>query len=311
MYIDINKAVNLLAAGDVVALPTETVYGLAAKYDAFASIQKIFTLKNRPLSHPLIVHIADSCWLDQLTTERPAYVDRLIQTFWPGPLTLVMKKKSTVSDLITAGQATVAIRQPAHPVCLEVISRLQKPVVAPSANPYCQISPTKAAHVEKYFANRVATLAGSDCSVGIESTIVLATEQESLQILRPGSISRSAIEAVAEVPCVDGDKSIKVPGNVKKHYAPKIPVLTFRHPQEICQYLAHKNKRYFFILINPLDTQQHVAHRLPNQPNTYAAALYALWHQADEGAYDAILIETPNHNDAWQGVIDRISKASA
>lgn len=310
MIVDTDNAAKALLRGDVVAIPTETVYGLAARYDNAESIQRIFTLKNRPLDHPLIVHIADVAWLDKLTFNYPAYVPKLIEAFWPGPLTLVLPKRDCVSDLITAGQATVAIRMPNHATCLQILNQLGVPVVAPSANPYCRISPTLANHVTKYFSERVAVVDGGACECGIESTIVLATDKQHLQILRPGLLSQQNIESVAGVPCVQANKSIKVSGNKYKHYAPRVALIPFHDANEIAAYVGDNQKRYLVISMQDIDVGQHDHRHIDSEPQQYAATLYALWHEAEQYDYDAILLQLPENTPKWQGVLDRIAKAS-
>ncbi|MCH9757029.1 MAG: threonylcarbamoyl-AMP synthase, partial [Gammaproteobacteria bacterium] len=246
MEVNIQQATELLQKESIVAIPTETVYGLAARYDSESAIKKIFHLKKRPLSHPLIVHINKPEWLNTLTNHHPEYVKKLIRKFWPGPLTLVLPKSKNVNDLITAGQPTVAIRIPSHPTCLQLLTKLNVPIVAPSANPYCRISPTNAQHVVKYFPDNAPILDGGPCSIGIESTIVLATNDQHIQILRPGIISQSDIESTANVQCIETDKSIKAPGNKKKHYAPDVPLLSFSNTSDIKKYLDDEDHSYFF-----------------------------------------------------------------
>lgn len=310
MLIDINTALDLLTKDHIVAIPTETVYGLAARYDSETAIKKIFHAKNRPLDHPLIVHIASPEYIDTLTGAYPSYVTKLIERFWPGPLTLVLEKNSNVSPLITAKQSTVALRIPNHPLCLELLSRLGKPVVAPSANPYCRISPTKSSHVLKYFCNQVSVLDGGPCELGIESTIILATHKKSIQLLRPGLITQEELEAISGVPCLSTDKSIKVSGNQKKHYSPNIPLIIFRNYSDIEAYANETLHRYLFIILSDINTGHHDTNRMKKNHRLYASRLYALWHEAEEKKYDAIFIEMPSNNNTWQGIIEKIDKAS-
>ena len=207
--ISIGQAVQLLRANNVVAVPTETVYGLAARISSPQALEKIFTTKERPLFDPLIVHVRDIAQARGLTQEWPAIIDHLAQTFWPGPLTVVVAKNSLVNPLITAGLDTVGLRAPAHPITQQILIDLNEPFAAPSANRFGRTSPTRAEHVEKEFSGQVAVVGGGPCQVGVESTVVrLQTgKQMKLEILRPGQISAEQIRiALVECPILDGSK---------------------------------------------------------------------------------------------------------
>jgi len=303
-------ASNLLNQGRVVAIPTETVYGLAARYDKAQAIQAIFKIKNRPLDHPLILHIGNLDWLSLLTTHTPSYVPQLIAAFWPGPLTLVLPKTKMVSPLVTAGQATVAVRMPNHPVCLDLLAELNYPIVAPSANPYCCTSPTKAGHVAKYFST-LPILDGGSCEIGVESTIVLATHEDYFQILRPGSITQKMLEATTQRKCAQGQSNIKTPGNKNKHYSPRLPVIVFTSHRQAQQYIDEKDKHYLFVLLTHFEVGSHTMITISSDPHVYAKTLYALWHEAEENKFDAVIMEKPTEHHTWMAVIDRLKKASS
>tara|TARA_R110002167_G_C12554219_1_gene641150 strand:- start:43 stop:990 length:948 start_codon:yes stop_codon:yes gene_type:complete len=313
MKVDYHSALKLLKNGGNCAVPTETVYGLAARFDDEAAIKNIFELKGRPLNNPLIVHIGSLDMLRSLVKRCPKYVDDLIQGFWPGPLTLVLDKSDLVSNLITANQSTVAIRMPAHKLLRDLIVDLGVPIVAPSANRYCQTSPTEVAHVEKSLGEEVAILDGGTCSVGIESTIVLANADDHMTLLRPGVISIQDLADIAGVQCHDkGDSSVKAPGNHHKHYQPEVPLFTFSSIEEIEQYLGDSTNRLGVLHLSKshyLDS--HFYMEMPNDPNEYARMMYKIWWSMGQHNVSQILVEMPPEKPHWAGVRDRLIKASS
>lgn len=220
---DIEKAVDILNRGDVVAIPTETVYGLAGNIYNEEAIRKIFKVKGRPLFNPLIVHIHSFEQLNEIAEELPDKARLLANSFWPGSLTLILKKKSSIPDLITAGKDTVAVRIPDHPVTLDLLKRLSFPLAAPSANPFNRISPTKSSHVEDYFGQNIEmVLEGGDCKKGIESTIV-GFENNDPVVYRLGSITIEDLENRIGKIQVRNKKEVApdAPGMLEKHYAPR------------------------------------------------------------------------------------------
>lgn len=229
---EINRAAEIIRRGGLVAFPTETVYGLGADPDNDHAVERIFAVKGRPAGNPLILHIADFSQLTALVHEPPAEVAKLAETFWPGPLTLVLKKRAEVPPLVSAGLPTVAIRMPAHPAALALIAECGFPVVAPSANLSGTPSPTEAAHVIEDFAGKIdAILTGGRCPIGIESTVLdLAGEKPVL--LRPGSIGREALASCLQAPVLiaDGEESRTsfYPGAKHRHYAPRAELVLFR-----------------------------------------------------------------------------------
>jgi L-threonylcarbamoyladenylate synthase len=222
----IEEAKDFLKQGELVAIPTETVYGLAAPIFSEASVQKIFTLKNRPSDNPLIVHVASFSMVESLVSSLPQSFDRLTRSFWPGALTLILPKKATVPDIVTAGHSTVAIRMPSHPVALRLIEAMEEPLVAPSANLSGKPSPTTAEHVLEDFRGKLAAvLDGGPCDIGIEST-VLSLVGDKPVLLRPGAISREQIEDLLKMSIgLGGARNMPpAPGMKYRHYAPIAPV---------------------------------------------------------------------------------------
>src|SRR6266550_2434787 len=233
----IEYAATFLRSGEVVVFPTETVYGLGA--DAFqpAALERIFAAKGRPLSDPLIVHIADEHELELLTTTIPTVAKRLAHEFWPGPLTLILQRRPHVPLLVTAGLETVAIRMPRHPVALALISALGSPIAAPSANRFMHISPTTAHHVYSDLSGKVPLILDSGpCEIGVESTVLDLCSDEP-RILRPGGISLEALRTILpdvqppipknQVDEIEESLAKKAPGQLLMHYAPNVPLLLF------------------------------------------------------------------------------------
>lgn len=308
MLVTPQQAVTLLKQGDIVALPTETVYGLAACYDNEQAIAKIFSVKQRPLSNPLIVHISSINWLQQLCIAPPDYLQPLLESCWPGPLTVVLKKSGLVSNQITANQSTVAIRMPNHTVMQQVLNQLNTPLVAPSANRYCQTSPTSAAHVKHGLGDKIAVVDGGNCNIGIESTILDCTESSHTTILRPGMINRQQIETITQLNCHSTAQSKhRVPGQHKIHYAPTKPIYLIDDADQVTNY----QQRARCFLLNKINlTTHHNIITMPAKPEQYASKLYQLWHDCDAPDIDIILVEKPPKTDAWAGINDRLNKAA-
>lgn len=220
---DYQIAQQLLADGDVIGLPTETVYGLAGDATNPLALRRIFALKNRPTDHPLIVHLGDASWLPDYVRSVPERARRLAERFWPGPLTLILDRSSKVPDEVTGGLETVALRVPAHPVALRLLSQFGRPLAAPSANLFGQVSPTRASHVRSDFGARLSfVLDGGPCQVGVESTILDVRREP--RLLRPGGLSRSDIESFLGSPVAVGAAErdpVRAPGTLASHYAPR------------------------------------------------------------------------------------------
>lgn len=310
---DIQLACQRLSQGHPVAIPTETVYGLAAPIDQEAAIRAVFSLKNRPLNHPLIVHLAPSWDVRQWVAEVPLLAEQFIAAFWPGPLTLVLPAKpGAINPLITGGQDTVAIRCPSHPVAQALLTQLGVPVVAPSANPFGKISPTTAAHVEESFpASDLLILDGGRCEAGIESTLIHVTADNQYQILRHGLINAQQIAEIAHQAALSGESSLRAPGKLDQHYQPEKPLLRFDNPSDLAAfYKAQLRPCYVIASQKPDGLPNTHFYALPNDPTEAAFELYYQIRRADQSDAALLLIEMPNDTPSWAGVRERILKAS-
>jgi L-threonylcarbamoyladenylate synthase len=310
---DTDVIVNQLLAGNVVALPTETVYGLGADATNERAVQKIFTIKNRPLSHPLIMHVAPPWDLTQWVEGIPSYAVSLIRAFWPGPLTLVfkLKKQANISQLITGSQDTIAIRSPAHRLTLEVLNKLNRPIVAPSANPFGKVSPTTAQHVMHDFPEHsFPILEGGSCAVGIESTILYCIDESNCSILRPGVIGQSDIEKFCNASLTQIKQPIKISGNLKSHYQPKKPLFYFNSEEASRLKTTVLNADNGYILcFNSLFNKKRINYLFPSCPKKAAKEFYRQLREADQSNNSIILIELPPEKPEWNALIERIKKA--
>ena len=287
----IARAAELLRAGELVAFPTETVYGLGANALDPKAVQRIYAAKGRPSTSPLIVHVDSIEMARGLAADWPEVAEKLARAFWPGPLTLVVSKRPHVPDAATAGLLSVGLRMPAHPVSLALITAAGVPLAAPSANRFTELSPTTAAHVERALGDRVTMiLDGGACTVGIESTVVSVTGVRPV-LLRPGMITATQIEAVVGAlgeTMPSSGAAHTSPGMHPKHYSPRTPVLIAgRDAAPVGARVAH------------LD-----AATLP------AADLYATLHRLDDEGYDAILVKLPPDTPEWAAVRDRLTRAA-
>jgi L-threonylcarbamoyladenylate synthase len=310
---DLNRAVNLLRAGDVVAIPTETVYGLAGSIYSERALKKIFKVKNRPFSDPLIVHVPDAEAIWPLVLEFPPIALSLIDAFSPGPLTLLLPKSEKVPDLVTNGSPWVAIRIPDHPLTLELLIRLGLPLAAPSANPFGGISPTQAIHVEKGLGNSIPyILDGGPCQVGVESTIVRIGKDGRLEILRQGGIPEEDLRLFGELESQNESLGkISVPGSLLSHYAPKKPVyLEGQQPEEL-----EKNHTLLYLRFQHL-LPNIPAHRqlcLSPEGNLTEAArnLFDGLHKLDSAEGSGIVAECFPQKGLGKAIQDRLNRASA
>src|SRR5215471_464714 len=223
--VELETAVQALRDGELVAFPTETVYGLGANAQNPVAVRRIFELKSRPPDHPVIVHLDSPRYLHRWVREMPESAARLAEAFWPGPLTMVMRRAANVHDVITGGQDTIAIRVPAHPMAQQLLTAFGGGIAAPSANRYGRLSPTRAEHVREEFGDSLGViLDGGECQIGLESTIV-AFEEGNVRLLRPGSITVAQIKgAVGELLLGAAAASPRVPGSPPTHYAPRTPL---------------------------------------------------------------------------------------
>ncbi len=311
----ITRAANLLRAGGLVAFPTETVYGLGADARSTVAVNRVFTAKRRPPDHPLIVHIADAQQLPLWSPNVPLFALQLAEAFWPGPLTMILRRASDVIDAVTGGQETIGLRVPAHPVALELLREFGGGIAAPSANQFGHISPTTAAHVlAELGADVDMILDGGPCSVGIESTIVDLTATRP-RILRPGQLSRDMIEAVLGIKMLDElADAPRVSGDLPSHYAPHTPVRWLESAQLSAALLgASTQSRIGVIALGP-DANPGLAHiewcSLSADPVVYARHLYARLRELDEHDLDLILLEVPPATPMWEAVRDRLRRAA-
>lgn len=294
----ISEAAEIIRSGGLVAFPTETVYGLGANALDAAAVEKIFEMKGRPETSPLIVHVASVEMAREIAAEWPPLADELARQWWPGPLTLVLRKNDKIPLKVTAGLLTVGIRMPNHPTALELIREAGVPIAAPSANRFTGLSPTTADHVKAAFGDAVPVLDGGPCAVGIESTVV-AVGGDKLMLLRPGMISFSEIEqAVAQAGAAH-----PAPGMHEKHYSPRTRLILVKGPAE----LPDRNGAYVWrVTLGPAARSV----RMPLDPAPYAAQLYRVLHQLDAENWPWIAVEMPPDAPAWAAIRDRLRRAS-
>lgn len=311
----IQEAVTLLRSGELVALPTETVYGLGADARQPEALAKIFLAKGRPFSHPLIVHLASAQQLSEWASEVPPEATRLAQAFWPGPLTLILKKRPEVSDLLTGGQDTVGLRIPAHPVAQALLQAFGGGIAAPSANRFTHLSPTTAQAVRDELGDKVACiLEGGICEVGLESTI-LDLSREQPVILRPGMISAAQLEAVLKNPVHSSQEGApRVPGMEPVHYAPETRLnLVERGEMEgFLNSLTSEDFPLVFLVRQAPDTQTEGVQWLlmSEQPRQYAHDLYLTLRKLDQQDFKRIAVETVPEGPEWEAIRDRLNKAA-
>ncbi len=302
-------AAELIRAGNLVAFPTETVYGLGANALDSTAVERIYEAKGRPHSSPIICHISDLETLTQVVAAWPEAARKLAEKFWPGPLTLVLPKTSAVPDLVTAGLATVGVRMPAHPVALELVRAAGVPIAAPSANRFTEISPTTAAHVRRSLGERVDyVLDGGPCPVGIESTVLSLVEPVPV-LLRPGGISRQQIEemigAVASAPAQEVGKAHASPGLHPRHYSPRTPLYLIENGK-----VMKEGRGAYLRLSRATEGEPEEVVMMPRDPAGYAAKLYEVLHLLDVRSLDWIAAETPPNLPEWEAVRDRLRRAA-
>jgi len=310
---EIAAACAALARGEVIGLPTETVYGLAGDARNPAALQRIFATKGRPSDHPLIVHLADASGLDTWASDIPDSARALAAAFWPGPLTLILKRAADVSDLVTGGQDSIGLRVPNHAVALELLQRFGGALAAPSANRFGHVSPTTAQHVRDEFGDAVPiVLDGGPCRIGIESTIVDLSGAVP-RILRPGQIGAAAIAQVLGAPVAIGAQatSPRASGSLASHYAPDTPaerVANDRLDSVIRSALGGGETIRVLALRHLPDGVHGLV--MPNDPEQYARHLYAALRTLDAEGAERLLIELPPDTPAWVAVHDRIARAT-
>lgn len=313
---DITHAATVLKAGELVAFPTETVYGLGADASNADAVRKIYAAKGRPSNHPLIVHVADAVQLANWARDIPPAAHLLAKKFWPGPLTLVLKRNPRVPDAVTGGQDTVAIRVPSHPVAQALLRTFGGGVAAPSANRFGRVSATTAAHVREEFGDSVAcVLDGGAADVGIESTIVDCS-RATPSLLRPGWITPQQLEAALGAPLAAPDADApRVSGTLEKHYSPQTPVMLMEGDLiiELAHSLTRQGKRVAVLArtaLRPL-LEGLVWVAAPADAAGYAHDLYARLRELDHAGCDAILVEQPPEVAEWYAIRDRLNRAAA
>jgi L-threonylcarbamoyladenylate synthase len=289
--VEIDAAVQALRDGELVAFPTETVYGLGANAQNPAAVAKIFAAKGRPAAHPVIVHLDSPRFLHRWVREVPELANRLAEAFWPGPLTMVMPRAANVHDVITGGQDTIAVRVPSHPMAQQLLTAFGGGIAAPSANRYGRLSPTRAEHVREELGEAVrVVLDGGECQLGLESSIV-AFESDAVRLLRPGGITAVQLrEVVGELLSGPDSLSPRVPGSSPTHYAPTTPMLAQRLPLRAHKYVTWINAG--------------------RRPEAYARDLYANLRTLDKAGCLRILVQAVPDGERWEAIRDRLLRAA-
>ena len=322
MRISLEDATARLRQGEVVAIPTETVYGLAADASNDSALQKIFATKQRPADHPLIVHISDISQVADWAASFPEVAVKLAKAFWPGALTLILPAKNHVSRVVRGGEPTIALRVPNHPITLALLKLSGLSVAAPSANLFTQLSPTTAEHVEAGLGENIPVLDGGPCQVGIESTIVSVAAGGQWQLLRPGMISEDDIvrivgqsqqENIANLDKIPAEKAKpKAPGQHALHYSPRTPLFLFKDKDMLIQQCAALTKsglKCAALLIGEGQKPNCTVVQLSNKPAEVAEKLYSALHQLDALKVDQLLVELPHNTPPWAAVLDRLNRA--
>jgi L-threonylcarbamoyladenylate synthase len=317
----VHRAAQLLRAGEVVALPTETVYGLAANALDPAAVSRIYEIKGRPAHNPIIVHVASGEMAKRCVATWPPLAEDLARSFWPGPLTLVLPRAREIPDIVTAGGPTVGVRWPSHPFIQAVIRECGFPLAAPSANPSAHISPTTAEHVRKSLGDKIALiLDGGPSHVGIESTVLDLTSAPP-RLLRPGMIHEEALLAVTGELTLgfgDSEEILKSPGRLRKHYSPRAKLVVWSWGGEddlrrrISDLKFEISKSHLIAHTRiPLGSDFGRVSVIPHDPEAFARAIYGELHQCDEAGADLIVVEAVPDSNEWRAIADRLSRAAA
>jgi L-threonylcarbamoyladenylate synthase len=318
----ITAAVRALQAGELLGLPTETVYGLAADADRDAAVAAIFAAKGRPADHPLIVHVADAAGVGHFAASVPDFAQQLIDAFWPGPLTLILPRRPGVGTAAAGGQDTIGLRCPAHPVAQALLQACAAQglhgLAAPSANAFGRVSPTTAAHVQAEFGESLLVLDGGACDVGIESTIIDCTRGAPV-LLRPGGISRAQVEAACGQRLRSKDEfaapAPRASGTLQAHYAPSAPVrLMDAKALQTALDLLGADAAHIAIwsrVIFKTRSTGIIRRRMPDDAAATAQQLFAVLRDFDARGARLIWIETPPETPEWEGVRDRLQRAAA
>lgn len=309
---EVLKAATLLKQGNVVAIPTETVYGLAANAFDGNAVKQIFEIKQRPLFNPLIVHIKSIDYLENIVSSIPPKAMILAKHFWPGALTLVLPKKEIIPNVVTAGKDTVGIRVPSHPTALELLNQLDFPLAAPSANPFGYISPTTTAHVQNQLGAKIPfILDGGNCQKGIESTIIGFENNEPI-LYRVGAISKEEIEnCIGKINSkTKAASSPEAPGMLSKHYSPRTPLMV--SDDIISDLEKYKNQAVGFIVFSDLNlnaSEKYIQVSTTNNLEEAAQNLYAAMHQLDAAGFELIIAEKFPETGLGISLNDRLYRA--
>jgi len=312
---EIEAAVDALRDGELVAFPTETVYGLGANASNPAAVRKVFELKDRPASHPVIVHIDQAKYLKRWVRELSPEAEKLAAAFWPGPLTLVLPRAETVHDVVTGGQDTVAIRIPSHPMARQLLDAFGGGIAAPSANRYGRLSATRAEHVQDEFGDAVKViLDGGECQVGLESTIVSCLGGE-VRLLRPGAIKLSQLRAVVGEVQIGPDKAApRVPGSAAAHYSPATPlaIVPGGELDALADSLSEGGQRIAVLAQRlPLKTYQYVTWiNAGKRAEAFGHDLYANLRTLDKAGCARILVQEVPGDERWDAIRDRLARAA-
>jgi L-threonylcarbamoyladenylate synthase len=322
LALSIADAAKLIAAGDLLAFPTETVYGLGADASSDAAVAKIFAAKGRPADHPLIVHVSDAQAAQHFAAEIPDFAQRLMDAFWPGPLTVIVPRKAGVAAASSGRQDSIGLRCPAHPLARELLAECAKlgvhGISAPSANKFGKVSPTTAAHVKAEFGDAVPVLDGGACEVGIESTIIDCTRGAPV-LLRPGVLTPAQLEAAMgralSNPAQVLIEAPKASGTLESHYAPRAPLrlMDAKALQTALDLLGSEGKNIAIYARSPLQPKSHqiIMRRMPHDALATAQQLFAVLREFDEQQAKLIWVEAVPAEPAWDGVRDRLQRAAA
>ena len=322
--VHVQQATNALCAGDLLGLPTETVYGLAADASNETAVAKIFKAKGRPPNHPLIVHVASADSVHQFASAVPDFAQKLMSQFWPGPLTLILPRREEMAAAAAGGQNSVGLRCPSHPLALEVLKACATKgiwgVAAPSANLFGRVSPTSAAHVQSEFGPELLILDGGECEVGIESTIVDCTRGVPV-LLRPGQISRTQIEQTCGLKLVNPEtlnsEAPRASGTLESHYAPTAKVRlksTLDWQKALAALGPHAQNLALWSVQKPSQDLMGAGlfwRAMPSHATQAAHDLFSVLRDFDTRGVRTIWIETPPDTPEWEGVHDRLKRAAA
>jgi len=316
---EIQAAATLLRAGETVAFPTETVYGLGADASNPLAVRKIFEIKGRPIYHPLIVHIAATSQLPAWAQSIPDAAWRLAEAFWPGPLTLILQRSNQVPNEVTGGQETVGLRVPDHPIATTLLRAFGGGIAAPSANRFGQVSPTTAQHVRDKLGPKVGMiLDGGPCRIGVESTIVRLAHGEAL-LLRPGGLSVESIEDTLNkkiLLAAPEASKVRASGMLDSHYSPETPIEI--HPTNVLWPRARQLTKlgYKVVVLSLSDGNNFVGnngitiYHMPKLADEYGRELYATLHRIDHASFDLLLVEAPPTTQRWIAINDRMRRAA-